>query len=459
MKQNLQITLGLFTLLSFSITAQPKTIYGGYQRSYVLNDDSTICGMGMNNQYVLGDGVYGYHTGSDFVKAKNVSPTLSVSSNGGSHTLFLKKDSTVWACGGNNTGQLGDGTGQQQQFPIYIPNLASIKQITSSSASSYALQNDGIVWAWGDNTYGQIGDSTTANRFVPVKTKISNVKKIAAGYNAVLALKNDGTLWTWGNNTLSGAGYNIKPKQVVGISNVIDVAISKGSRTCFVIKNDSTLWAWGENTFAMLANGNTFDSYSPNQIIGVSHVSSVSVGFQNVLVLQNNGTVWAWGKNAYGEVGDSTYATKYTPVKVKSLSKIKDIASGYYHSLAMDSLNRLSIWGNGYQNTYPNDYIPQKIASTCFNFVVNSLYQSIPEHINLKIYPNPSKDIITIELENTDFDKNAQIDIYSSLSQVVYHASIKESMASFNIAHLNSGIYTIKLNNKGITFYAKIIKE
>jgi len=47
--------------------------------------------------------------------------TASVAA-GASHTVALKQDGTVWAWGGNQFGQLGDGTYEQRNTPVLVVN-------------------------------------------------------------------------------------------------------------------------------------------------------------------------------------------------------------------------------------------------------------------------------------------------------------------------------------------------
>ncbi len=39
---------------------------------------------------------------------------------GGYHSLFLKNDGSVWACGANGYGQLGDGTTTESHSPVQV---------------------------------------------------------------------------------------------------------------------------------------------------------------------------------------------------------------------------------------------------------------------------------------------------------------------------------------------------
>jgi hypothetical protein len=88
---------------------------------------------------------------------------------GGFHSLFLKNDGTVWACGDNSNGQLGDGTVTDRHTPVQVNLLAGFIAVAGGQFYSLFLKNDGTVWACGSNNNGQIGDSTTTDRWTPVQ--------------------------------------------------------------------------------------------------------------------------------------------------------------------------------------------------------------------------------------------------------------------------------------------------
>ena len=56
---------------------------------------------------------------------------------------------------------------------VWTAAYAVTGQVTSSAVDgggshSLALRSDGTVWAWGYNGYGQLGDGTTTQRLFPV---------------------------------------------------------------------------------------------------------------------------------------------------------------------------------------------------------------------------------------------------------------------------------------------------
>jgi hypothetical protein len=87
---------------------------------------------------------------------------------GGSHTVALKADGTVWAWGYNNAGQLGDTTTTDRLAPVQVSGLGGITAVAAGELHTAALKSDGTVWAW-VNSY-VIGDGTTTDRLTPVQT-------------------------------------------------------------------------------------------------------------------------------------------------------------------------------------------------------------------------------------------------------------------------------------------------
>jgi len=60
---------------------------------------------------------------------------VSVISAGGYHCLFLKDDSTVWACGWNDYGQLGDSTNIDRNVPVQLYGLDLPTPTATSTAT------------------------------------------------------------------------------------------------------------------------------------------------------------------------------------------------------------------------------------------------------------------------------------------------------------------------------------
>ena len=72
--------------------------------------------------------------------------------------------------GGNEYGQLGDGTNTDSTAPVQVSGLKNVIAIAGGGYHSLALKSDGTIWAWGKNEYGQLGDGSTTNSAIPVRS-------------------------------------------------------------------------------------------------------------------------------------------------------------------------------------------------------------------------------------------------------------------------------------------------
>lgn len=249
--------------------------------TFIIKSDGTLWGWGENHYGQLGidqkesNEIFDIGTGSEepIKIMDNVVSISSASSDYGSYTLAVKSDGTLWAWGGNEYGQLGNGgsgnwrycnnsSGDHivisQSIPVKIMDDV-VSAITSECCSSYAIKKDGSLWAWGSNAAGQLGDGTFENRSTPVKI-MENVASITADktvgsrpYGMCLAVKKDGTLWGWGmwyggEFGNSGSGYNMENAQGEGCQTVPvqlgdHIAVANAAHhSSLVTKTDGTLW-------------------------------------------------------------------------------------------------------------------------------------------------------------------------------------------------------------------------
>jgi YD repeat-containing protein len=146
-------------------------------------------------------------------------------SGSGSHSVVVRwkdgdpaLDGTVWSCGSQEEGRLGNGstasgnlTYPVQAIKVGGAPLTGIRQVSAGTSYTLALDEDGHVWAWGSNDYGQLGDGTTVDNGHARQVKdaagtgvLGDIVMISAGgensRGLSLALAKDGTIWAWGSN-------------------------------------------------------------------------------------------------------------------------------------------------------------------------------------------------------------------------------------------------------------------
>ena len=122
-----------------------KSIYCGYYHTFILENDGTLWGCGSNQFGQLGLGDTNYRTAFTQVTT-NVDNIKSVYC-GYERTFILKNDGTLWGCGNNIYGQLGLGdTTNRTIFTQVITNANDIKEIYCGASHTFILKNYGTLW-------------------------------------------------------------------------------------------------------------------------------------------------------------------------------------------------------------------------------------------------------------------------------------------------------------------------
>ena len=97
------------------------------------------------------------------------------------HSLGLKADGSLWAWGYNGDGQLGLGVGDStnRSAPTQVGSDVNWVAVSAGGSYSLGLRADGTLWAWGygGNELG-LGDPDN-NRFVPTKVPRFNAPRAA----------------------------------------------------------------------------------------------------------------------------------------------------------------------------------------------------------------------------------------------------------------------------------------
>ena len=91
-------------------------------------------------------------------------------SAGGYHSLYLKIDGSLRAMGGNEYGQLGDGTNIDRNASVQIES-GGVSSVAAGYFHSIYLKSDGSLWAMGFNNSGQLGDGTTIDETARWRSK------------------------------------------------------------------------------------------------------------------------------------------------------------------------------------------------------------------------------------------------------------------------------------------------
>ncbi len=148
---------------------------------------------------------------------------------------------------------------------LNLPN--PISKISTNNTSTYVILNDGTLWAWGGNECGQIGNGKHLN----YDLYTNNPSPYGGSSPAPYA-------WNWDLSTAQLQQH--KPVQIgPGINNF--VALSEGVQAVFykfAVDANGQLYSWGRNKYGVLANG-VMDANYVNGTIGSVYPNSWDVPY------------------------------------------------------------------------------------------------------------------------------------------------------------------------------------
>ncbi len=311
---------------------------------------------GLNHLGQLGDGTTTIRTLPTNVTGLNSSAANLAGGN--NHTCALTTGGGLKCWGGNNYGQLGDGTTAQRLAPVDVAGFSSgAAAITAGWAHSCALTAAGAAYCWGSNSYGELGDGMSAHQPAPVAVVglSSGVTTVAAGLSHTCALMASGQVLCWGMNNKGqlGDGTTTFRRSPVGVVALVTAngAITAGVAHSCAVTAVGGVQCWGVNRKGEVGDGTFMPRGTPVAVTGLnSGVISVAAGQHHTCALTVSGGVRCWGWNGNGQLGEGTTTDRPMPVDVTGLSSgVVAIAAGNTHSCALLNTGRVKCWGwNGY---------------------------------------------------------------------------------------------------------------
>lgn len=277
-------------LKNFSVVMEGiVSVSAGRTHALAVTAEGKVVAWGSNGYGQLGSGVTVFETEKP-VAVTGMNNALSVTvGGGGSFALVVKSDHSLWACGINDRGQLGNGT--TQGSAEYIKIMDDVSKAEAGENFAFAVKQDGTLWAWGANDRGQLGDGSTIDRLSPVK-----VADGIADTNAYYALTTDGRMLEIGNGFAEAA---------TGVSRIVDynLAIMTNGTLwkCSVKYDDDYItgdvvdaWSYNDNMYYAIKNdGSLWDIYYRSN--GNTKETKLAEGFESL----SGYLVWTYGADDY----------------------------------------------------------------------------------------------------------------------------------------------------------------
>lgn len=150
------------------------SIVSGFNNVGVLYADGNYYDWGLDSKGQLGNGTVGVN--SDVAIQVNLPAPVTQAAQGGNgpsdgQTLVMLSDGSVYAWGAGASGQLGTGTLVYKSSPVKISPPAGVtyQSLAASGVTSFAISTTGDVYGWGGNQAGELGNGTKTSSKTPLK--------------------------------------------------------------------------------------------------------------------------------------------------------------------------------------------------------------------------------------------------------------------------------------------------
>ena len=195
-------------------TENSDHIGGTSESGMAIKTDGTLWAWGYNSLGRLGlNDTTNY---SSPVQIGTGSDWATVSTSTKYFNAAIKTDGTLWTWGQNKYGSLGlnqSGPGaptpdnQNLSSPTQVPGT-TWKIISGGAQAWLATKTDGTLWACGRNYNGMLGQNDEIMYSSPAQIPGTDWDRPLALDSRSAAIKTDGTLWTWGSNGIGNLGQN-----------------------------------------------------------------------------------------------------------------------------------------------------------------------------------------------------------------------------------------------------------
>ncbi len=310
------------------------------------------------------------------VSGGHVFATLTV---GGDFACGLTAAGHAYCWGGNQYGQLGDGTdarafseigGFGRASPVPVLGGHVFTSVRAGGFHLCALDATGQAFCWGWHGFGQLGigpyEPVNDHRNEPTPAG-GALRFLSLGLGALhsCGIGTDSITYCWGLNNkgqlgidsaaspeLCAGGWPCSTTPIALDSAFRFVAVTAGLHHTCGLTADGTAYCWGNR------------SPVPRAVTGLAF-TELTAGNAHTCGLTSDGTAYCWGENDRGQLGDGTVAeSRPTPVAVATPTKFTRLAPGFAHTCGISSDGQAYCWGWNHRGQVGNGAIEAPNATT-----------------------------------------------------------------------------------------------
>ncbi len=253
----------------------PVAVSGGRNYSRIASGDGAVCAIttagaawcwGDNGEGRLGDGsavafsavpvaVAGGHLFEDIAAAEEAA-------------CARKANGEVWCWGHNSSGQLGDGTTTDRSTPVKVQTAQPFVEIVSGGRGHFCARTEqGAAQCWGGNNSGQLGNGTLTDSSVPVPVSGGHVfAQLAGDQFHSCGRKANGQAWCWGEGGGGRLGDGAQIDRTTPVQVQGGLVFGHLTATCG-LTTAGEAWCWGPNFAGQLGDGTNTQSSVPVKVL------------------------------------------------------------------------------------------------------------------------------------------------------------------------------------------------
>lgn len=309
------------------VSDEPRRVSGGLEfvalntfgdhTCAIATDRSAYC-WGSNSSGQLGDGT----TGADRAQPGLVAGGLSfvTLSAGGMHSCGVTAAGSAYCWGGNEHGQLGDGSILDRSTPVPVGGGLSFASVSAGGGHTCGLTAGGVAYCWGRNDVGQLGDGTTSVRTMPVPVAGSlTFVSLSAGTDHTCGLTPLGAAYCWGANAAGALGDGTTEDRIAPVAvggGLSFASIDAGTGHTCGVATDGVAYCWGDNAGGQLGDGSLITRTTPSPVWGDLTFGRISAGRLFSCGISTEPLAYCWGRGGLGQIGDGTTDDRNIPTRV-----------------------------------------------------------------------------------------------------------------------------------------------
>jgi alpha-tubulin suppressor-like RCC1 family protein len=353
--------------------ASPVAVAGGLTFTAISVGRNHVCGVADGGAYCWGERGLGTPEYADVPAPIPVSGTegfVRVSA-GESYTCGVGLNGGASCWGHNGSGQLGNGaSGPPMSSPTPVAGSIVFTTVSTSAGTNWGLSHtcgltgSGAAYCWGGNDYGQLGNGTTVASTTPAAVSGGRLfESISVGARFTCGIVRGDGAYCWGQGTDGQLGddprdagncgtaggqlaCNLVPVRIAGSESF--TSISAGDAHACAIDARGVAHCWGANLAGQLGTGSFLWRFAPTPVSTTLRFTAIAAGIDATCGLTVVGEAFCWGSNTLGQVGDGTTLTRSAPAKVMTALSFTSLSVGVQEACALTAGGAAHCWGSNH---------------------------------------------------------------------------------------------------------------